>query len=336
MSRDSGAPGDRARGDMGTSRQPKKPEYSILVSSPNGGRRYSLGIRPWVLRTVLVLLVVILSVIAVAAVLYGRIVADARATKQEVAQLESQLSRLEGLQADIQRLDGMRREVLELTGATEPPPATIPESIGSRDSVLTSSGGEDSGLAEASPETSEVSESSKASMGLDGEGAGDDDGSPKNGAPQSETSDVPVLARLLTSTPCDGRVTRGFAASRGGIDIGVNVGTRVRAAGSGTVVRAERDQVLGLLVLVDHGEGVVTLYGRSSNVFVSAGDVVKAGQSIAEIGSAGLGSSPRLYFEVRRRGMSVDPGIVFPSLRMKRPRPEESGGNGEDRGEAVE
>jgi murein DD-endopeptidase MepM/ murein hydrolase activator NlpD len=315
---------------MGASRQPKKPEYSILVSSPNGGRRYSLGIRPWILRTVLVLLVVILAVIAIAAVLYGRIVADAAATKQEVAQLESQLSRLEGLQADIQRLDGMRREVLELTGATEPPPATTPESIGSRDSVLTSSDGEDSGLAEASPETAEVSESSNASMGLDGEGASDGDGT------RSETSDAPVLARLLTSTPCDGRVTRGFAASRGGIDIGANVGTRVRAAGSGTVVRAERDQVLGLLVLVDHGEGVVTLYGRSSNVFVSAGDVVKAGQPIAEIGSAGLGSSPRLYFEVRRRGMSVDPGIVFPSLRMKRPRLEESGGNGEDRGEAVE
>jgi murein DD-endopeptidase MepM/ murein hydrolase activator NlpD len=131
-------------------------------------------------------------------------------------------------------------------------------------------------------------------------------------------------------------VTREFDAGHGGIDIGVNIGTRVLAAGSGVVVRAERDQVLGLLVLVDHGEGVVTLYGRSSNIFVSAGDVVKAGQPIAEIGSAGLGSSPRLYFEVRRRGVSVDPGIVFPSLRRKRPQLEHSEGSGEGQGEAVE
>lgn len=291
---------------MGRSSSAGRPEYSILVNSPNGGKRY--GVRPWVFRSAVVLLVSVLAIAVVAAVLYGRIVAQATATmelRQEVARLEEQLVRLEGIQADIQRLEGMRQEALELTGGA-------PEELSQEDPGSVTSG-------ETHPEVSGDEPSVSAEMnheGLEMSGRSQDKGTKGRKKKSGERN----LARVLTTVPCRGTVVRGFGAPLGegthrGVEIGVNTGTRILAAGAGTVVSADEHQVFGLLIILDHGGGVVTLYGRGSNIFVSAGDLVKAGQPIAEVGSVGLGSSPRLYFEVRNGGRSVDPGVIFPSLR---------------------
>lgn len=107
--------------------------------------------------------------------------------------------------------------------------------------------------------------------------------------------------------------TRGFitrTASSGGhqgMDIATPLNTEVRAAGAGRVLEAGEDAVYGRYVLVDHGDGLHTLYGHAARLYVKRGERVAAGQVIALSGSTGRSTGPHLHFEVRRQGEAVDP-----------------------------
>lgn len=92
-----------------------------------------------------------------------------------------------------------------------------------------------------------------------------------------------------------------------GLDIGVPQGTPVKASKGGVVVRAEYNSVYGNMVIIDHGNGVQTLYGHSSALLVSKGQKVSQGQVIANAGSTGMSTGPHVHFEVRVNGQAVDP-----------------------------
>lgn len=92
-----------------------------------------------------------------------------------------------------------------------------------------------------------------------------------------------------------------------GIDFGVPTGTTVRAAASGEVLLAEWVSGYGKTVVIDHGNGLSTLYAHNSMLLVSAGQPVKQGQAIAKSGATGLASGPNVHFEVRKNGTPVDP-----------------------------
>jgi len=92
-----------------------------------------------------------------------------------------------------------------------------------------------------------------------------------------------------------------------GIDIACSYGTPIRAAASGTVVFSGWRKAYGLTVIIDHGNGIATLYAHCSQVYVSEGDRVNAGQVIAAVGSTGLSTGPHLHFEVRRYGTPINP-----------------------------
>jgi murein DD-endopeptidase MepM/ murein hydrolase activator NlpD len=92
-----------------------------------------------------------------------------------------------------------------------------------------------------------------------------------------------------------------------GVDLGVPVGTDVRAMAGGTVTVAGAKSGYGLAVMVDHGMGWVTLYGHLDRVDVSVGDHVRAGEHLGLSGNTGLSTAPHLHFEVRRFGRSRDP-----------------------------
>ena len=92
-----------------------------------------------------------------------------------------------------------------------------------------------------------------------------------------------------------------------GLDIAVPQDSWVRAAGSGTVLDAGRDEVYGLYVLVDHGLGIESMYGHASQLFVTPGDPVEQHEVIALSGSTGRSTAPHLHFEIRRNGEPVDP-----------------------------
>ncbi len=123
---------------------------------------------------------------------------------------------------------------------------------------------------------------------------------------------------LLWPCPASSRITSpfdpnrvhpilGYARPHRGVDIGVGVGNTVIAAAAGMVVKAQYDGSAGNYVLIDHGGGLATIYMHNSQLLVSAGDVVTAGQTIALSGSTGLSSGPHLHFGVSVNGTYVNP-----------------------------
>jgi len=114
--------------------------------------------------------------------------------------------------------------------------------------------------------------------------------------------------------PLDSRgfITRGQEHTAGrrehpGIDIAVPVNSAIRAAGDGIVKIAMADSAYGEHIIIDHGEGVESLYGHASRLFVQPGERVRRRQVIAITGSTGHASAPQLHFEIRQNGRAVDP-----------------------------
>ena len=92
-----------------------------------------------------------------------------------------------------------------------------------------------------------------------------------------------------------------------GIDIGCNMYEPIYAAESGTVILAEEYGGYGNAVVIDHGNGLTTLYGHNEELYVSVGQKVSRGETIAGAGSTGWSTGPPLDFEVRVNGDYVDP-----------------------------
>lgn len=92
-----------------------------------------------------------------------------------------------------------------------------------------------------------------------------------------------------------------------GTDVGVPIGTTVRASRGGQVITAGWLGGYGNCVIIDHGDGVATRYGHLSEVTVSVGQYVDQGQQIALSGNTGRSTGPHLHFEIRINGEAVDP-----------------------------
>jgi murein DD-endopeptidase MepM/ murein hydrolase activator NlpD len=94
-----------------------------------------------------------------------------------------------------------------------------------------------------------------------------------------------------------------------GVDIGAPVGSPVRATNNGRVIFAGWDNGgYGLCVRIDHGNGIVSIYGHLSAVEVSVGDLVDKGQEIGKVGMTGEATGPHLHYEVHVGGVRVNPG----------------------------
>lgn len=117
--------------------------------------------------------------------------------------------------------------------------------------------------------------------------------------------------------PCNGPITSPFGYRthpifgttiyHAGMDIGVDYGTPIHAADGGTVILAGWCGGYGNAVIIDHGNGLQTLYGHNTSVAVSEGQAVSQGEVIAYAGSTGYSTGPHCHFEVRENGEAVDP-----------------------------
>jgi murein DD-endopeptidase MepM/ murein hydrolase activator NlpD len=99
----------------------------------------------------------------------------------------------------------------------------------------------------------------------------------------------------------------GYQRLHTGIDFGASFGSTVKAADGGVVAFSGWKGGYGNAVIINHGQGISTLYGHSSQLLVQAGQRVKQGDAIALVGSTGLSTGPHIHFEVRENGISVDP-----------------------------
>jgi len=121
--------------------------------------------------------------------------------------------------------------------------------------------------------------------------------------------------------PVPGRVVASFGQSRGGglkwngVLIATERGTEVKAPYAGRVVYADWLPGLGLLLILDHGGGYMTLYGHNEQLYRGVGETVQAGDPIATVGDTGGQSRPELYLEVRKGTAPQDPRKWFRGSR---------------------
>ena len=99
-----------------------------------------------------------------------------------------------------------------------------------------------------------------------------------------------------------------------GIDISAPEGVEVLAVRSGTIAKTGWDNTDGNYVLLDHGDGLTTLYGCLSACSVQTGEVVEQGGVLGKVGATGAATGPHLHLEVSKNGALVDPLSCFPPL----------------------
>ena len=123
-----------------------------------------------------------------------------------------------------------------------------------------------------------------------------------------------TVTALRARWPVRGPITsdfgprRAFARFHSGVDIAAEPGTPCRIAAAGTVVFAGWRNGYGMTIIVDHGDGIHTLYGHLSRLGVSRGQPVGQGAVLGSTGTTGHTSGPHLHYEILVNGRPVDPG----------------------------
>ena len=132
-----------------------------------------------------------------------------------------------------------------------------------------------------------------------------------------EGNDAFVRLRGKLAWPVSGRLVARFGDTRAGgvhwdgVLVATERGAPVKAVCQGRVIYADWLPGLGLLTIVDHGDGYLSLYGHNERLYKAAGEPVAAGEALAAAGDSGGSSRPELYFEIRKGGKPVDPRPWF-------------------------
>lgn len=134
-----------------------------------------------------------------------------------------------------------------------------------------------------------------------------------NNGVSTESSFIRPISGYISSTfgsrtdPIDGS-----SSYHKGIDYASGYGTPIAASKSGTVIYAGYNGGYGQCVMIDHGDGYVTLYGHMQDYYVSYGQTISQGEILGEVGSTGWSTGPHLHFEIRKDGVPLDPYSFIP------------------------
>lgn len=116
--------------------------------------------------------------------------------------------------------------------------------------------------------------------------------------------DGPVIGEFGVQRLHNGKTPAGF---HNGVDVRAKTGTPVRAANAGVVLLAARFKAHGQTVLINHGQGVMSIYLHMSRLRVQPGQKVNKGDRIGDVGSTGLSTAPHLHWQIYVHGVQVDP-----------------------------
>lgn len=112
------------------------------------------------------------------------------------------------------------------------------------------------------------------------------------------------------------KVNQGYFGYHPAIDLKGSTGDQIRPIMVGTVVDANYSKVgYGNVVMVDHGEGIESVYAHMSKIFVKTGDYVKLDSVLGLVGSTGHSTGPHLHLEVRENGSTINPTRVLPKFK---------------------
>lgn len=135
--------------------------------------------------------------------------------------------------------------------------------------------------------------------------------------PDATTRDWVRMASAPILWPVDGRITSGFGermdpfdregAFHRGVDISSQIGTPVIAPADGVVRFADLMNGYGRAIVVDHGQGITTLYGHLSGFGVATGQIIHRGDTLGYVGQSGRSTGPHLHYEVRIFNTPVNP-----------------------------
>ena len=132
-------------------------------------------------------------------------------------------------------------------------------------------------------------------------------------APRPAVANAPALKVGGLGWPLSGNLLARFGGrmpdgrTSAGVLIGAPAGSTVTAVADGSVVFSEWMTGYGLILIIDHGNGYMSLYAHNESLLRDAGDRVKRGDALAKVGTSGGQGTPALYFELRRNGQPVDP-----------------------------
>ena len=228
---------------------------------------------------------------------------------QELVQghLNAMALRLGELQARIMRLDGLGERLAKVAGLK-------PSEFHSLDSALPPGrGGALSALPGRALSVAEFSEL-LAKLGNQVESRTDQLGVIEAllVADSANRKFVPTLAPIVDgwySSNFGARIDpfNGLQTLHEGIDFPAEVGTPIVASASGKVIEAGTHPQYGKIVVIDHGNGLVSRYAHASQLYVTEGDLVVRGQKLAAVGTTGRSTGPHLHFEVRMNGVPQNP-----------------------------
>ena len=237
------------------------------------------------------------------------------AMAEKVGEMQARLLRLEAVSERVAGMAGMKPEEFK---AIEAPPSAASAAMGSSGGASAAAGGpmvslKDTGPATTSAEILAALTGQVEHLHVLGERHAD-----VLTLIESHLFEKRLDALLMPSTqPVEGPIGSGFGfrsdpftgrpALHTGLDFPADPGTSIVAAAGGVVLSAGPHPQYGLLVELDHGNGLVTRYAHTSRMLVKQGDLVKRGQRIAEVGNTGRSTGPHLHFEVLVDGVQQNP-----------------------------
>jgi murein DD-endopeptidase MepM/ murein hydrolase activator NlpD len=263
--------------------------YSVIVAPSDGSRSYHLQVSG----RLVVAIVAFLTFAGIGFVFmlatYGSLVRKVDSVEDleaRCAALEREAEKVGVLQGEVERLREMDRRVRSLMGLPEPP-SVAP---GEGEPGAGTAGGEASSDSLELPEASIPDQATWSRL-------------EKDLASRKGKLRWP-LEGFISSTFGEGRTEGGVHA---GIDIAAPRNAPVTVPLGGKVIDAGWHPIYGNVAVIDHGDGLVTVYGHSARLLVREGARVREGDTLALVGSTGQSSAPHLHFEARKDGYLIDP-----------------------------